>query len=168
MRTLQRCTAHLKTPLDRCEGVVRKESEPLVCLWGRCVLCEGDTCMWARASCPDTCEVREGEEADAELLSQRNEVLGLLARPGPRITQPQEAQHQQRLQCQQLELGDISSAQTCVDCVVTSTHYHVLSCCCWAVSKRKRGLHLIFFIHDESATSLRFFVRSFVVGIKTE
>ena len=33
---------------------------------------------------------------------------------------------------------------------------------------RKKALHLIFFIHDESATSLRFFVRSFVVRIKTE
>ena len=51
------------------------------------------------ATCPDTCEVGEGEEADTELLGEGDEVrAGLRLGPGPRHGQPQEAGHHQRLQ----------------------------------------------------------------------
>ena len=55
--------------------------------------------MGGRATCSDTGEVGEGEEADTELLRERDEVRsGLRLGPGPRQAQPQEAGHHQRLQ----------------------------------------------------------------------
>lgn len=55
--------------------------------------------MGGRATCPDTCEVGEGEEADTELLREGDEVRGGLGLgAGPRHGQPQEAGQHQRLQ----------------------------------------------------------------------
>ena len=54
--------------------------------------------MRARPACPDTCEVREGEQTDAELLRQRDEVRGGLGVwPRPPQAQPQQGEHHQRL-----------------------------------------------------------------------
>ena len=114
------------------------------------------------ATCPDTCEVGEGEEADTELLREGDEVrAGLRLGPGPRHGQPQEAGHHQRLQwsgIRNMVSDDTRKTRDTKPKLVLSR--------CWAVGKK--ALHLLFFIHDESATSLRFFVRCFVVGIKTE
>ena len=85
--------------------------------------------MRARPACPDTCEVREGEQTDAELLRQRDEVRGGLGVwPRPPQAQPQQGDYHQRLKHEDERLRTLD---------IYNQQQSIVLYRCWAVTEKK-------------------------------